>query len=152
MSLYREAGRRGRWVPVAIGLALAAGFLAGFLAGRAGDDRPSLPSALERLQRELRPVVEALELAPIEYRQAVRGGRIAAPTEYAAAKEDVGRARDAFAKARADLAALAPEGARRAEAELAQLAALVGRRAEAGAVTAQAGRTERTIKAGARLP
>lgn len=138
-------------MPVAIGLAFAAGFVGGFLAGRAGGSRPSLASALEHLQRELRPAGDALELVPIEYRQAVRGGQIVAPTEYAAAKEDLDRAQDAFASARADLAALAPEEAGRAAAELGQLAALLERRAAPGTVATQARRAERTISAAARL-
>lgn len=152
MSLYREAGRRRRWLlPLSIALAAALGFVAGFF-GRGGDGSTSLASAVERLQREVKPALDGLELVRIEYREAVRDGSVAAPSEYAAARADVGRAREVVARIRADLAVLDASAAGRAEAQLTDLAALVERRAPPGQVEAQAKLVTSAISTAARLP
>lgn len=151
MSLYREAGRRRRWIPVAIGFAVAAGFLIGFFARPTGNE-PSLAAALQHLQGKLRLAVDAVELVPVEYGVGVRNGRIVSETQYGAAKEDLRRARADLAKNRADLAAFAPQAPGRAEAELTRLATLVERRAPQREVVAQARLVEQAIRSAARLP
>ena len=70
----------------------------------------------------------------MEYAQAVRDGRVVAPTEYEAARADVQRVRDVLAAARADLRALDPTRAAAFESAVAALAADVQRRAEPTAV------------------
>lgn len=145
MSLYREAGRRRRWLlPLVVGLAV--GLLIGFGAGRAStDSSPSLERAVADLGQRARKATDALELLTIEYRQAVSDGRVVAATEYAAAQRDVETARDRVAELRPDLDALAPADARRATEQLDALTALVRRRAPAAAVERQAADVSETL-------
>ena len=107
MSLYRQAGRAsGRTVLVAAAAALVVGLLAGFLLGRGTAPKPSLAERVADLRTSLAPAREGLELAATEYGQAVRSGRVVAPTEYGAAKSDVQRASDTVAKNAADIPSL----------------------------------------------
>ena len=152
MSLYREVGRGRAPALVAVGLvALLVGLAAGFLAGRAAAPDPSLADAVEKVQRDARPVADALDLVPIKYGQAVRNGEVVAETEYDAAKAAVERAREGFARLRDDLAALDPEQARRAGGHLDELAALVERRAPASEVEQAADQARAAVRAAARL-
>src|SRR5919202_3674582 len=109
MSLYRQAGRTsGRTLAIAAVVALVVGLAGGYALGRATAPKPTLAEQVADLRTALGPAQEGLELSATEYPQAVRGGRVVAPTEYAAAKADVQRAKDAIAGARADLRALQP--------------------------------------------
>jgi hypothetical protein len=148
VSLYRQAGRaNARGVVVAAVAALLLGFGAGYLV-RGGEESPSLRAAVSELRDSLRPVRAGLDLVTVEYPQAVRGGRVIAGTEYAAAKADVARARKGYAAVRADLAVLDRRSTREATAALDRLAALVDRRAPAPQVAAAA----RTAEAALPLP
>lgn len=146
MSLYRQTGRRRRFALAALGVGVAAGLLIGFFAGRATTgSSPSLGRAVTELRQRARRATDAVELVTIEYRQAVRDGRVVAATEYAAAQRDVETARERIAQLRPDLDALAPADARRASEQLDALAALVRRRAPASAVERQADRARETL-------
>jgi hypothetical protein len=74
--------------------------------------------------------LDGIELLGIEYRQAVRGGRVVAATEFAAAKADVQRSRQSLSSHRADFDAVDAAAYRRAEQALANLAATVTRRGD----------------------
>src|SRR4051794_11013184 len=122
MSLYRQPGRASaRTIAVIVAAALVVGLAAGFGIGRAtgGEDQRSVAEAVAALRGDLRPALSGLGLVRIEYAQAVKDGRVAAPTEYAAAKADVQRARAAVTAHAGDLRALSPEQAARAEQALA---------------------------------
>src|SRR3954465_1754396 len=107
MSLYRQAGRASRrTVLIAAIAALVVGLLAGFLLGRSTAPKPSLAERVSDLRTGLAPARGGLGLAATEYGQAVRSGRVVAPTEYGAAKSDVQRASDTIAKHAADIRAL----------------------------------------------
>jgi hypothetical protein len=150
MSLYRQPGRASaRTIAVAVVAALVVGLAAGFGIGRAtgGEDQRSVAEAVAALRGDLRPALSGLGLVRIEYAQAVKDGRVAAPTEYAAAKADVGRARAAVTAHVADLRALSPEQAAKAEQALAQLAAAVQAKADAAQVNQLAGEAEAALKA-----
>ena len=126
MSLYRQAGRAGaRTVALAAAGALVIGLLAGFAIGRSTGDEPGLAGEVRELRTELRPAREGVEQTGVEYGQAVRGGRVVAPTEYAAARASVSRAREATAAARGDLRALDAGRAAAAERAVDTLAAAV---------------------------
>src|SRR4051794_26935419 len=107
MSLSRQAGRAsGRTLAVAAVVACVVGLALGFALGRLLAPEPTLADKVADLRTKLAPAREGIELSATEYAQAVRNGRVVAPTEYSAAKADVQRAADALATSRADLRAL----------------------------------------------
>jgi hypothetical protein len=150
MSLYRQPGRASaRTIAAVAAAALVIGLAVGFGIGRAtgGDDQPSVAEAVAALRNDLRPALSGLGLVRIEYGQAVKNGRVAAPTEYAAAKADVERARSAVAPHAADLRALAPAQAATAEQALAQLAAAVQAKVDGAQVNRLAAEAETALRA-----
>jgi hypothetical protein len=150
MSLYRQPGRASaRTIALAVGIALLVGLLGGFGIGRAtgGDDEPTISEAVATLRGDLRPALSGLGLVRIEYAQAVKDRRVAEPTEYAAAKADVARARAAVRASSDDLRALSPPQAAIAEQALAQLAAAVDAKAETAEVDRLAGQAETALRA-----
>jgi hypothetical protein len=122
VSLYRQAGGRG---PAALAGVLIVGLLiggvAGFLAGRGTAEEPSAAEVVAAARADLRPVAAGLELVPIEYEGAVRGGEVVARTEYEATQGAVARASADLAAAAEDLRAIDPAGY---EAAVASIAAL----------------------------
>jgi hypothetical protein len=135
MSLYRQAGRAsGRTLAIAAAVALVVGLAAGFAIGRASAPEPTLADKVADLRAKLGPAREGIELSPTEYEQAVRDGRVVAPTEYGAAKADIERAAAAVAASRADLRALDRDRAARLDQSLAALRAAVNRRADPATV------------------
>src|SRR3954454_10720748 len=135
MSLYRQAGRAsGRTLAIAAVVALLAGLVAGFAVGRLTAPEPTLADKVADLRDKLAPAREGIELSATEYSQAVREGRVVAPTEYGAAKADVQRAADAIAAARADLRALAADRAAALERDVGGLREAVSRRADPATV------------------
>lgn len=135
MSLYRQTGRRS---PGAILAALAAGLvigaLIGFLVAEASDDEPSLAEQVASLREDARPVFSALELVAIEYRPAVRGGEVAAPTEYQATLDAAGRAQQFFAEIRPDIEALDSMRAAGVQGSIERLTGLVEEKADLASV------------------
>jgi len=135
MSLYRQAGRAStRTLAMAAAVALVVGLAVGFFVGRASAPEPTLADRVAGLRTKLGPAREGIELSATEYEQAVRDGRVVAPTEYGAAKADVQRAADALASSRADLRALDRDRAARLDQSIAALRAAVSRRADPATV------------------
>jgi hypothetical protein len=135
MSLYRQAGRASsRTLLIAAAAALAIGLIAGFAVGRATAPKPSLADKVADLRAGLAPAREGLELAATEYGQAVRSGRVVAPTEYAAAMADVQRASDTIAHNAADLRALDAARAAALDRAMAGLRVAMSRRADPATV------------------
>jgi hypothetical protein len=126
MSLYRQAGRTsGRTLVITAVAALVVGLLGGYAIGRATAPKPTLADKVADLRSSLGPAQEGIELSATEYPQAVRNGKIVAPTEYAAAQSDVQRARDAISGARADVQALDPARAEALDRAVADLRAAI---------------------------
>jgi hypothetical protein len=136
MSLYRQPGRVAtRTLALAAAGALVIGLIGGFALGRLTAAKPTLAEKIAQTRSALRPAEQGIDLVATEYAQAVRGGRVVAPTEYGAAEADVKRVRDTLAAARADLQALNPA---RAAAFAAAVAALEeGVRTKLGAAEVQ---------------
>jgi hypothetical protein len=131
MSLYRQAGRTsGRTLIIAAVVALVVGLAGGYALGRATAPEPTLADNVADLREQLGPASEGIELTATEYGQAVRGGRIVAPTEYQAAQADVQRATDAVASVRTDLREFDAARAAALEKALAALRAAVDSKAD----------------------
>jgi hypothetical protein len=147
MSLYRQAGRGRLGLAAAAGaLGLVAGLAIGLLVARGSGEPPSLRDSQASLRERVSPATSGLELVGIEYQEAVRGGRVVAPTEYAAARADLRRARQAIDASKADLIALRPRLAARLQAQLADLELLVARRAPPAHVVALAGQARASLR------
>jgi hypothetical protein len=153
MSVYRQArpGRPALVAAIAVAFLLV-GVVGGALLFKGNDDRASLRDAVGKLRDDMRPAVESLDVLPIEYAQAVRGGRVVAPTEYEGAKSHLERARRAFDRARDDLVLLAPAETAVLERRLDELEQLVDRRAPAAQVEAKAREAAAAVRRALRQP
>lgn len=140
MSLYREAGRtrRNRRIAIAAGLAVVAAAVIVIVLASSGGGPPSHAERVASARSAAAEALDGVELLTVEYGQAVRGGRVVAATEFAAARADVQRARQSLAQHHADLEAVDPAGYRRAAQALGALAATVARRADITAAVAAA--------------
>jgi hypothetical protein len=131
MSLYRQAGkaRRRRRIGIAGAAAVVVLALLVVVLASGGDSGP--PTHAERASAASGAASEALdglELLGIEYGQAVKGGRVVAATEYAAAKADVARAGASLSSHAEDFRAVDPAAFGKAGAALAEVARTVDRR------------------------
>jgi glycine cleavage system protein P-like pyridoxal-binding family len=72
--------------------------------------------------------MDGLDLVTIEYGQAVKNGKVVEPTEYQAARADLGRAQDAITKAQKDITVVASSASAPAHAALWKAAAVVRQR------------------------
>jgi hypothetical protein len=148
LSLYRQPGRVAARTLALVGVAaLVVGLAGGFALGRGTAPEPSLADRVADLRRRLEPAGQGLELTVTEYPQAVRAGRVIAPTEYQAAKADVRRVRDTIAGARADLRALAPARAAALDRAVGALSSAVDRRAAPAEVRRLSARAQAALRA-----
>jgi len=148
MSLYRQAGRTsGRTLAIAVAATLVVGLGAGFAIGRATAPEPTLADRLADMRARLQPAQDGLELTVTEYGQAVRGGRVVAPTEYDAAKADVGRVADAVGSVRGDLRALDPARAAALDRAVAALRDAVRARANPATVRERSDAADAALRA-----
>ncbi|MEA2384921.1 MAG: hypothetical protein QOH72_4892 [Solirubrobacteraceae bacterium] len=147
MSLYRQAGRTsGRTLAIAIVVALIVGLAAGFALGRTTAPSPTLAEKVADLRTKLGPAREGIELSATEYSQAVRGGRVVAPTEYGAAQADLKRADAAIAVSGTDLRALDPARAASLDRAMAALRGAVSRRTDPATVQRLADAANATLR------
>lgn len=150
MSLYRQPGRFAtRTLALAAAAAAGAGLVLGFALGRTTAPDPSLAEKVADLRAALAPAREGVELTATEYPQAVRGGRVVARTEYAAAKADVARARDAVRGQSANLRALGKAGA--VQKAIDDLAAAIDRRVDPALVRRLGDAANATLRAATAL-
>jgi hypothetical protein len=136
VSLYRQAGRARRTRRIAIGAAVGVLVIVALvvvLVSSGGSGPPSHAKRVASARSAAAEALDGIELLTVEYPQAVKGGRVVAATEFAAAKADVQRARQSLAGHDADFRAVDPAAYRRATDALASLAATVVRRADIAA-------------------
>lgn len=148
MSLYRQPGRVARRTIVLVALAaLAAGLAIGYALGNAGGSESSVASELSHLRDRLAPVGEGLELAPGEYAQGVRGGRVVSQAEYSGALGAVNRSKQVVASNRGDLRALSVRRAGAVESAIDGLLAAMRRHADPASVERLAGAASAALSA-----
>jgi hypothetical protein len=141
VSLYRQAGRRtrrNRRIAVGAAVAVVAIAVLVIVLASSGGGPPSHAKRVASARSAAAEALDGIELLTVEYGQAVRGGRVVAATEFAAAKADVQRARQSLTNHRADFEAVDPAGYLRANNALGTLAATVARRANITAAVAAA--------------
>ena len=147
MSLYRQAGGYSPWTLVtALAVVALFGGGIGFLLGRDSVDPPTAAEAVADARAELRPVAAGLELVPIEYEGALRGGR-AAPSEVDAAREAATRAEAELAMAAEDMRSIDPVGYAAATRAVVRLAAAVEATVPPARVEALAARASAAVEA-----
>ena len=137
MTISRPAPRR--WPVVAA--AAAAGAVVGLLAGLAlagGDDGTSAEQALRDTQAQLRQAAGLLEIVPVEYGEAVRGGEVVRAPEYRGARDAVERSRDIYSEARPAVALFDAARTRAVDERYARLERLLAARAAAARVEREA--------------
>jgi len=139
MSLYREPGqarRRRRLIAaVTVAAVVVIALVIALVARSSGP--PGHAERVKAAHAAAGQALDGLELVEIEYGQAVRDGRVVAPTEYQAAKGDVQRARDALVQHRDDVQAVDPAGLARAERALDAVRAAVEERVATAALHAK---------------
>jgi hypothetical protein len=140
MSLYREAGRarRNRRIAIAAGVAVVVIAVIVIVLASSGGGPPSHSERVASARSAAAEALDGVELLTVEYGQAVRGGRVVAATEFAAANADVQRARQSLAQHQADFEAADPAAYRRATQALGALATTVARRADITAAVSAA--------------
>lgn len=105
MAIYRPP--KSRWpIAIAVGIvALIVGVIAGLLMNQGGDDAPGVAD----VQSALLAAAGSVEVAAIEYEEAVSGGDVANDTEYRGAQDALASGHDRYQEVRGDLAEIAPE-------------------------------------------
>jgi hypothetical protein len=126
MSLYRQAGkaRRNRRSMIlgVVGLVVIVVLIV--VLATSGGGPPSHADRVKSAKSAAGEALDGVELLTVEYPQAK------APTEFAAAKADVQRARQSLSGHEADFVAVDAAAYRRATAALAALAAVVAQRGD----------------------
>jgi hypothetical protein len=147
MSLYRQPGqvrRRRRLIAAAVVAAVAAIALVVVLAA-GGDSAPTRVERAAAANDAAGRAMDGLELLLIEYGQAVRGGRVVAPTEFSAAQSDVTRARDALTSHADDVRAVDPAALGRVVPVLDAVRRDVDRRVDVARLRAEVGRAQQIL-------
>jgi hypothetical protein len=120
------------------------GALAGLLLGLAlgGGDDTSPEEALRDTRSQLSQAAGVLEIVPIEYEEAVRGGEIVQgrEAEYRGARSAVQRSRDLYLEARPALLVVDAQAVRAIDGAYARLARAMAARAPPETVTRQTAR------------
>jgi hypothetical protein len=146
MSLYRQAGGRGpRALVAALVVGLLLGAVAGFLLGRASVEESSAGEAVADVRAELTPVAAGLELVPIEYEGAVRGGEVVAGTEYEATHGAAARAAADLEAVAEDMRVIDPDGYEAATAAIDDLEAAIDALAPQARIEALASRASARV-------
>lgn len=127
MSLYRQVRRPSGWLAASLVGALLAGVLLGFAVSRATADEPSLADAVAEVRGEAGVVADALELVEIHY-----------ASSPDAARAQLERAQESFAKVESDLRLVSSSETRAAGRAIARVESLVEQDAPAGEVEAAA--------------
>jgi hypothetical protein len=140
MSLYRQAGRarRNRRMAALAAAAVVVIAVVVVVLASSGGGPPSHSERVASARSAASEALDGVELLTVEYGQAVRGGRVVAATEFAAAKADVQRARQSLTDHRSDFESVDPGGYRRATQALETLAATVAHRSDIAAPVGRA--------------
>ena len=143
MSFYPQRGRSRRTIVAAAVGALLVGLVVGALAGRA--TAPSLSERVGEVRDEAAAIGVRLAVLETEYPQAVRGGQVVGPIEYAGARARVEAAGNALGNVAPRLRIVDPRGLAEARRGLVELRRAMDARASPAAVSALIRRVRRTL-------
>ncbi len=121
MAIYRPP--KSRW-PLVLGVGVVAtivGLVAGLLVNR--DDEGA--SGAVQIRNALLAAAGAVEVATIEYEEAVDDGNIVSQSEYSGAQAALASGRERYQEVRDDLATVAPERAEEIDAAFEQAVSLL---------------------------
>lgn len=132
MAIYRPP--KARWPLVAA--ASLGGLLLGFILGFVlGSDEPDPVEAARTIRSTLTAAAGSLEVAGIEYREAVSAGAVERPAEYEGSLRALESSRSGFRTVRPALDELDPARVRTIEGLYARCAGLMDERAATAGVT-----------------
>lgn len=134
MAIYRPT--RPRW-PLGVA-AFVAGLALGAAAGyAAGDKEPDPLEAARRARTSLVAAAGGLEVAAIEYEEAVQGGRVVSEPEFRGARSALMSSRMRFEEVRPALEIIAPERAAALSSSYDTISSAMRRRAQVSAIGAE---------------
>ena len=112
MAIYKPP--KARW-PLAVFTGIAALLLGVALGFVLGKEEPDPAEGVRLVQQELTAAAAGLEVAGIEYSEAVEGGEVVNETEYQGSLDALESSRDRFESVAGPLGTLAPDLAERIE-------------------------------------
>lgn len=143
MAIYRPP--RSRWpLALAVGaIALIVGVAAGALINRDGDGA----QGVTEVQSALFAAAGSVEVAAIEYEEAVSGGEVSSQTEYEGAQDALASGRSRYQQVRDQLSGIAPDRVEEIDAAFEEAESLMDEAADAEEVLRALERLEEALKA-----
>lgn len=142
VAIYRPP--RSRWpLAIAVGaIALVIGIAAGLLIDGGGDEAPDVAE----VEAALFAAAGSVEVAAIEYEEAVSGGAVTSETEYEGARDALSSGRNRYDEVRGHLVEIAPERVDDIDSAFESAEALMAEAADADEVVAALEELEDVLK------